>query len=38
MTWFNRAGGRVIVGLKKRREMGDASRMGELELCLEGLR
>jgi lysozyme len=38
MTWFNRAGGKVIVGLKKRREMGDATRMGELELCLEGLR
>jgi lysozyme len=37
MTWFNRAGGKVILGLKKRREFGDASRMGELELCLEGV-
>lgn len=38
MTWFNKAGGKVIAGLKKRREYGDASRMGELELCLEGLK
>lgn len=37
MTWFNRAGGRVIRGLKLRREMGDAKRIGELELCLAGL-
>jgi lysozyme len=37
MTWFNRAGGRVVEGLKRRREMGDASRIGELEICLEGL-
>lgn len=33
-TRFNKAGGRVVSGLKKRREFGDAQRMGELELCL----
>lgn len=38
MTRFNRAGGRVVKGLKLRREYGDASRMGELELCLAGLK
>lgn len=38
MTAFNRAGVRVIEGLRKRREYGDAQRIGELELCLEGLR
>ncbi|MBN9046220.1 MAG: lysozyme [Rhizobiales bacterium] len=37
MTWFNQAGGRVIAGLKKRRENGDATRIGEKELCLAGL-
>lgn len=37
MTRFNRAGGKVIRGLKLRREYGDADRIGELELCLEGL-
>jgi lysozyme len=36
-TRFNRAGGVVVEGLKRRREHGDAQRMGELELCLEGL-
>lgn len=36
-TAFNRAGGRVIVGLVKRREMGDAQRLGEAELCVSGL-
>jgi lysozyme len=36
-TWFNRAGGRVMIGLKKRREFGDAQRIGEQELCQEGL-
>lgn len=36
-TWFNRGGGRVIEGLKRRREMGDGGRIGELELCLQGL-
>jgi GH24 family phage-related lysozyme (muramidase) len=34
---FNKAGGRMIVGLAKRREMGDASRIGEGELCVSGL-
>lgn len=38
MTLYNRAGGKVIEGLKKRREYGDAQRIGELELCLAGLR
>lgn len=38
ITRFNRAGGKVLRGLKLRREYGDASRMGELELCLEGLK
>lgn len=37
MTWFNKAGGKTIRGLQLRREMGDATRMGELELCLAGL-
>jgi len=36
-TRFNRAGGQVVTGLKRRREYGDAQRIGELELCLEGL-
>lgn len=36
-TRFNRAGGDVVVGLKRRREHGDAQRIGELELCLEGV-
>ncbi len=36
-TAFNKAGGRVIIGLKRRREMGDASRIGEAELCVSGL-
>lgn len=38
ITRFNRAGGKVVRGLKLRREYGDASRIGELELCLEGLK
>lgn len=37
MTRFNRAGGQVVQGLKLRREFGDQSRIGELELCLAGL-
>ncbi|WP_244614133.1 MULTISPECIES: hypothetical protein [unclassified Brucella] len=37
MAAFNRAGGKVIEGLRKRREMGDAQRIGELEICLAGL-
>jgi GH24 family phage-related lysozyme (muramidase) len=36
-TAFNRAGGRMVIGLVKRREMGDASRIGEAELCVSGL-
>ncbi len=38
VTRFNRAGGKVVRGLKLRREFGDASRIDELELCLEGLK
>lgn len=37
MTRFNKAGGKTVRGLVLRREHGDAQRMGELELCLEGL-
>lgn len=37
MTLFNRAGGKVVTGLKLRREFGDGTRIGELELCLAGL-
>lgn len=36
-TAFNRAGGKVIRGLVLRREMGDAKRIGEGELCVTGL-
>jgi GH24 family phage-related lysozyme (muramidase) len=36
-TAFNRAGGRVVNGLVHRREMGDAQRLGEAELCVSGL-
>lgn len=35
-TQFNKAGGRVIIGIVKRREMGDTSRIGEAELCVTG--
>lgn len=38
MTWFNRAGGRVVRGLVLRRENGDATRIGDRELCLAGLK
>ncbi|ODA67691.1 Lysozyme RrrD [Methyloligella halotolerans] len=34
LTWFNKAGGRVVRGLKLRREYGDTYRIGELEICL----
>ncbi|MBZ9939118.1 lysozyme [Mesorhizobium sp. BR1-1-16] len=37
LTAFNKAGGKIINGLVKRREMGDAQRIGEAELCLSGL-
>lgn len=36
-TAFNRAGGQVVNGLVRRREMGDAQRLGEAELCVSGL-
>lgn len=36
-TNFNKAGGVVVDGLVKRREMGDAQRIGEAELCVSGL-
>ncbi|RUV65853.1 glycoside hydrolase [Mesorhizobium sp. M1A.F.Ca.IN.022.02.1.1] len=36
-TAFNKAGGRVIIGLVKRRTNGDATRIGEGELCVSGL-
>lgn len=36
-TAFNRAGGKVLPGLVKRRENGDATRIGEGELCVSGL-
>lgn len=36
-TWWNKAGGRMVIGLVKRREMGDATRIGEGELCVSGL-
>ncbi len=37
MTAYNRAGGQIVNGLVKRREMGDAQRIGEAELCVSGL-
>jgi GH24 family phage-related lysozyme (muramidase) len=36
-TAWNKAGGKVVGGLVKRREMGDAQRMGEAETCVSGL-
>ncbi|MCJ9725417.1 lysozyme [Agrobacterium sp. SHOUNA12C] len=36
-TRFNQAGGRVVNGLVVRREMGDAQRIGEAELCTSGI-
>lgn len=36
-TLYNRAGGRVVIGLAHRRENGDATRIGEGELCVSGL-
>lgn len=36
-TAYNRAGQRFIVGLFNRRGMGDASRIGEGELCVSGI-
>lgn len=36
-TAWNKAGGLVVRGLVNRREMGDAKRIGEAELCVSGL-
>lgn len=36
-TAWNKAGGRVVRGLVLRREMGDAQRIGEAEVCVSGL-
>lgn len=36
-TRFNKAGGSVVTGIVHRREMGDAQRIGEAELCVSGL-
>lgn len=36
-TAFNKAGGQVVNGLVRRREMGDVQRIGEAELCVSGL-
>ncbi len=36
-TAWNRAGGQVVTGLVRRREMGDAQRIGEAEICVSGL-
>lgn len=36
-TAFNKSGGRIIIGIVRRRENGDASRIGEGELCVSGL-
>ncbi|TWF46429.1 lysozyme [Neorhizobium alkalisoli] len=36
-TAFNKAGGRILKGLVNRREMGDATRVGEGEVCVSGL-
>jgi GH24 family phage-related lysozyme (muramidase) len=36
-TAWNKAGGRVVPGIVNRREMGDAQRIGEAELCVSGL-
>ena len=36
-TAWNKAGGKTVRGLVLRREMGDAQRIGEAELCVSGL-
>jgi GH24 family phage-related lysozyme (muramidase) len=36
-TAWNKSGGQIVNGLIKRREMGDAQRLGEAELCVSGL-
>lgn len=37
-TAWNKAGGKVVRGLVNRREMGDAQRLGEAELCMSGVK
>jgi GH24 family phage-related lysozyme (muramidase) len=37
LTAYNKAGGKILPGLVNRRENGDASRIGEAELCVSGL-
>lgn len=37
-TAFNKSGSIVVDGLVKRREMGDAQRIGEAEICVSGLK
>lgn len=36
-TAWNKAGGQIVNGLVKRREMGDVQRIGEAEFCVSGL-
>jgi len=36
-TAWNKSGGRMLIGLVRRREMGDAERIGEAELCVSGV-
>lgn len=36
-TAWNKAGGEIVPGLVKRREMGDSQRKGEAEICVSGL-
>jgi GH24 family phage-related lysozyme (muramidase) len=36
-TAFNKSGGIIVDGLVRRREMGDAQRAGEAEVCVSGL-
>lgn len=36
-TAYNKAGKKIVRGLVLRREMGDAQRLGEAELCVSGL-
>lgn len=36
-TAFNKAGGKRLTGLVNRREMGDAARVGEAEICVSGI-
>jgi GH24 family phage-related lysozyme (muramidase) len=36
-TAFNKSNGQILTGLVRRREMGDAQRLGEAEVCVSGL-